>query len=216
MSRKSSMLSASLLLLAGCATLWPAAAPNIASASQQPSDSVWVTGSSNFSTFSCRATQVAVSAQAALEEIDRTRVDGVPAVKSAALAIPVRSLDCGISRMNEDLMQTLGSTANPIISFHMADYVILESPMPRTLRMNGLLRLAGTERKVVVHGSVIRDERGELRLTGERKIDITDYRITPPTKLLGIVRVNREVTVHFNVAIRPLIDPLGILTASLQ
>jgi polyisoprenoid-binding protein YceI len=216
MSCKSLIQSLSVLFLAACATANPAVTPGIASGLSTAPDRVWVTGSSNFSTFSCRATQIAVSAEASLEDIDRTRIDGLPAVKSGGLAIPIRSLDCGMRQMNDDLLRTLGGDRSGTISFRMGDYVVLEGPAPRLVRMHGLLRLAGTERQLTLSGTVLRDRTGELRLTGEREIDVRDYGITPPTKFFGIVRVRRQVTVHFDVAVRPLIDPMGILTASMQ
>jgi polyisoprenoid-binding protein YceI len=82
--------------------------------------------------------------------------------------------------------------------------------------MNGALRIAGVERNVVIHGKVIRADNGELVLAGDREIDVRDFGVQPPRRFLGLLRVRREVTVHFLVAVRPLIDPLGILTASLQ
>lgn len=69
---------------------------------------------------------------------------------------------------------------------------------------------------MVVYGQVVRDPSGELRLRGERMIDVREYGIVPPTRFLGLVRVRKEVIVHFDVAVRPLIDPLGVLTSSLQ
>lgn len=84
------------------------------------------------------------------------------------------------------------------------------------VRMNGALRIAGVERNVVVHGKVLRAENGQLMLAGDREIDVRDFGIQPPKRFFGLLRVRKEVTVHFLVAVRPLIDPLGILTASLQ
>ena len=214
MSLKSLLAAGSSIALAACAT---AAPPSVMPASPVPSmDMVWFTGASNFRSFSCSSRQVAVSAEAALDEFDRTKADGLPAVRSAALAIPVRSLDCGIRKMNEDLFVTLGGAANPTISFSLSRYVVLNPAPPGTVRMNGLLRLAGHEKPVVVYGTVVRDENGQLRLRGERRIDVRDFGVRPPRRFLGLMRVRPEVDVHFDVAVRPLVDPLGILTSSLR
>lgn len=216
MSRKSLLFIGLPVALAACAGRSPAPTPPITPSTPPGSDLVWVTGSSNIRSFNCRATQVAVSAEAALEDIDRTRADGVPAVKRGAVAIPVQSLDCGIRKMNHDLLTTLGGTAHPVISFSLWNYVVLDRNDPRSVRMNGVLRVAGRERVMVIHGKVLRDSTGQIRLRGERTIDVRDYGISPPTRFLGLLRVRKEVTVHFDVAVRPLIDPLGVLTSSLQ
>lgn len=216
MSRKSLLRIGCSVGLTACASLSPPPAPDIAPTASAPVDKVWFTGSSNIKRFNCRATQVAVSAEAAIEDFDRTRADGLPAVKGGALAIPVQSLDCGIQKMNHDLLITLGSTTNPTISFLLWNYVVLDRNDPRSVRMNGLLRMAGKEKMMVVYGKVQRNPSGELRLRGKRMIDVREYGIVPPTKFLGLVRVDKNVTVHFDIAVRPLIDPLGILTSALQ
>ena len=216
MSGRSLLLIGCSIGLTACASLSPPPAPDIASTASAPVDSVWFTGSSNIRHFICRTTQVAVSAEAAIDEFDRTRVDGMPAVSSGALAIPVQSLDCGIQKMNQDLLVTLGATTNPTISFRLWNYVVFDRKEPRSVRMNGLLRMAGKEKMMVVYGKVQRNPGGDLRLRGKRMIDVREYGIVPPTKFLGLVRVNKNVTVHFDIAVRPLIDPLGVLTSSLQ
>jgi polyisoprenoid-binding protein YceI len=175
-------------------------------------DQVWFTGSSNIRTFTCSAKQVNVSAEAALEDFARTKKDGLPAVKNAALEVPVRSLDCGIGLQNSHLFETLGATVNPSITFVLGNYVVSRD---REVRMNGALRIAGVERNVSLHGRVVRAENGQLMLTGDREIDVRDFGVQPPRRFLGLLRVRREVTVHFLVTVRPLIDPLGILTAAL-
>jgi len=179
-------------------------------------DRVWFTGSSNIRNFTCSAKQVNVSAQAALEDFARTKNDGFPAVQSAALEVPVRSLDCGIGLQNSHLFETLGATTYPSITFVLSDYSVERSGSEAKIRMNGALRIAGVERNVVLHGTVLRGADGQLMLAGDREINVRDFGIQPPKRFLGLLRVRQEVMVHFLVAVRPLIDPLGILTASLQ
>jgi hypothetical protein len=207
-----SILVGCCVLLAGCAvqsktkTIYPAPSP----------DRVWFTGASNIRNFTCTSREVYVSSEAAPEDFERTRADGVPAVRNAALEVAVRSLDCGIGLQNSHLFETLKATDNPSITFALGRYVV-EKPGPVPgIRFNGSLRIAGVERQVVLHGNVIRDRNGVLMLAGQREIDVTDFGVVPPKRFHGLLRVRKEVTVHFSVAVRPLIDPLGILTASLQ
>jgi polyisoprenoid-binding protein YceI len=158
--------------------------------------------------------QVNVSAEAAPEEFVRTRNDGVTAVRSAAVEVPVRSLDCGIRLQNSHLFETLEAAKYPEISFTLSDYVIERGSQESKVRMKGQLRIAGTERSVVIHGSVFRNPAGQLILRGERLIDVRNFGVKPPRRFLGLLRVRDEVTVHFEVVVRPLIDPLGMLMAA--
>ena len=212
------LLGSSLALTAGMNSAPPATAPvpRSSAGAAITTDKIWVTGSSNIRSFNCRATRVNVSVEAAPEDFDRTKNDGLPAVRSGALQVPVRSLDCGIGLQNADLFETLGATTHPAISFILADYAVERGESVSNVRMQGLLRIAGTERAVVLHGSVFRNAEGQFILRGEREIDVRDFGIKPPRRFFGLLRVRNEVTVHFEVAVRPLIDPLGVLVSSLQ
>ena len=201
--------------LIACASATHPVSSTIAT-SAAPADVVWFTGSSNIRRFTCSTTQVALSAEAALAEFDRTRADGIPAVSSAALAIPIKSLDCGIRKMNHDLFVTLGGDANPTISFVLSNYVVMNPQSPGKVRINGLLRLAGRASSTVIYGTVARATDGQLRLRGERMIDVRDFGVKPPRRFFGLLRVRPDIEVHFDVAVRPLVDPIGILTTTLR
>ena len=219
MIRGTVLVLCSSLALVACVNSAPPAsapAPKASVGAVAATDKIWVTGSSNIRNFTCRATLVSVGAEAAPEEFDRTKSDGLPAVRSGALVVPVRSLDCGIGLQNAHLFETLGATEHPTISFTLADYVVERDHPAGSVRMQGLLRIAGTERAVVLHGIVFRNAAGQFILRGEREIDVRDFGIKPPRRFLGLLRVRNDVTVHFEVAVRPLIDPLGILVSSLQ
>ncbi len=211
------LLGCSLVLAACVSQSPPVSPPSPQSAAATTADRVWVTGTSNIVDFTCSAKQVYVSAEAAPEDFERTKEDGLPAVRSAALQVPVRSLDCGISQQNSDLFETLGATANPTISFALSDYSVIDpSEKVRRVRMQGALRIAGVERRIVLYGNVKRNAAGEWILAGDRQINLRDFGIAPPRRFLGLLRVRDEVTVHFAVTVRPLIDPLGVLSTSLQ
>ncbi len=219
MIRGSALLLCSSLALTACTQSAPPASapvPESSSGAALVADKIWVTGSSNIVDFTCRATRVDVSTEAAPEDFDRAKNDGLPAVRSAAVEVPVRSLDCGIGQQNNDLFKALRATEHPAISFNLADYVVERGEPVSNVRMQGLLRIAGTERAVVIHGSVFRNAAGQFILRGERGIDVRDFGVKPPRRFFGLLRARPDVTVHFEVVVRPLIDPLGVLVGSLQ
>jgi len=216
-TRNHSLLFGCSLVLIGCINQAPPANPPAPqSGSAHVADRVWFTGSSNIRDFSCKARQVYISAEAAPEDFARTKEDGLPAVRTAALQVPVRSLDCGIGLQNMHLFEALGATANPTINFALDGYFVEPSETVRRVRMNGALRIAGVERNVVVHGTVVRDANGQWILRGDRAISVRDFGVAPPRRFFGLLRVRDEVTVHFEVAVRPLIDPLGVFVTTLQ
>jgi polyisoprenoid-binding protein YceI len=159
---------------------------------------------------------VYVTAEAAPEEFQRTRDDGLTAVRTAELQVPVRSIDCGIGMQNRHLFETLGATAHPEIFFALNGYSVDRSANIPRVRIQGRLRIAGVERDVILYGIVFRDPGGDWVLRGERPINVRDFGVKPPRRFFGLLRVRDEITVHFDVAVRPLIDPVGVLIGSLQ
>jgi YceI-like domain len=216
-TRNRFLLAACSLVLVACFNQAPPAnSPAPQQISARTADRLWFSGTSNIRDFTCNAGQVYVSAEAAPEDFERTKEDGLPAVRTAALEVPVRSLDCGIALQNTDLFEALGATANPTISFALTSYAVERSPDGRDVKIRGALRIAGVERNVVVHGIVYGDSGGHLILRGNRTISMRDFGIAPPRRFLGVLRAHDEVNVHFQLVVRPLIDPLGVLATSVQ
>jgi polyisoprenoid-binding protein YceI len=213
MSRIRSLLALSTLSLVACVNTAPTNRPDPLLSS---ADRVWFEGTSNIRQFTCNAKKVYVSTEAAPENFQRTKVDGVPAVRNAAVDVPVKSLDCGIGLQNAHLFETLGASAHPDITFVLNTYAVQPSQDKRNVTIDGALRIAGVERSMRFNGSAFRTGSGEWMLTGDRVINVRDFGIAPPRRFFGLLRVRNEVTVHFELAVRPLIDPLGVLTASLQ
>lgn len=177
---------------------------------------MWFTGASNIRHFSCRTAAVDVRAEAAPEQIERAKSDGLPAIRGASVEIPVRSFDCGIGKMNRDLTETLGGDKYPTIGFRLWNYVLLGHGTPGAARMNGLLRIAGKEKVMAFYGNVFQDSEGNLRLRGNRIIDVRDYGVIPPKRFFGLLHVANEVTVHFDIGVHPLIDTGSLSQATAQ
>jgi hypothetical protein len=67
--------------------------------------------------------------------------------------------------------------------------------------MQGTLRIAGRER--VVRVPVVLEEQadGAVRAHGALPILMTDYGITPPTALFGVLRTENRIVVKFDLLI---------------
>ncbi len=213
MSRRTSLLAPLALLLIACAR--PVLNSRV-DPSQSGPDRVWFNGASNIRSFTCNAKKVYVSTEAAPESFERTRADGVPAVRTAAVDVPVSSLDCGIGLQNSHLFDTLGGSAHPDITFALDTYAVERNQGEPKITIVGALRIAGVERSMTFHGIAFHDEHGKWVLRGNHAINVRDFRVVPPRRFLGLLRVRDEVTLHFELVVRPLIDPLGVLTSSLQ
>ncbi len=153
---------------------------------------LWIEGSSNVNKFQCRAA--------------RYNTDVYPPTQDTTVQvevdIAVEGFDCGKRRMNRDLYETLLSEQHPFISF---EYKSTESMTYNkatdtyTLTVNGALTVAGHTNKITfpLIAEVIED--GKIKATGQTDLKMTNYNVEPPSALLGLVRVNDELTVHFDL-----------------
>lgn len=156
---------------------------------------LWIEGRSNVNQFSCRAAtyDTMVSAPAAEDGQLDVEVD-----------IDVEGFDCGKRRMNRDLYETLLSDTHPKISFEYTDTEEIsfdESLDLYHLKVKGNLTVAGhtKEIKFPMQADVV--ENGTMMATGQTELKMTDYNVEPPRALLGMVRVDDLLTVHFELLV---------------
>ena len=127
------------------------------------------------------------------------------------LKIPIRSFDCGRSRMNRDMYEALKSDQYDYITFEFeqADPLQPDESKPDSLfqdnfqsyTVSGILNVAGVERQIslITQGRVLQDS--TYRIKGFKKISMPDFDIDPPTALLGMIRAHEELTVFFDLIV---------------
>jgi polyisoprenoid-binding protein YceI len=156
---------------------------------------LWIEGRSNVNEFRCRAAtyDTMVSPPAAEHDTLDVEVD-----------IDVEGFDCGKRRMNRDLYETLLSDTHPKISFEYTGTEEISFDEDRNeyhLKVKGLLTVAGhtNEIKFPMQAEVL--ENGTMKATGQTQIRMTDFNVEPPRALLGMVRVDDLLSVHFELLV---------------
>lgn len=153
---------------------------------------LWIEGSSNVNTFNCSAEQF---------ETDIEPPGGQENIL-VEVDVVVESFECGKKKMNRDLYDALQSNKHPFISFEYISSSTLEyidTEDRYTMNVNGLLTVAGTPREIQFPMVASISDDGTVRATGKTDLKMTDYNVEPPTALLGLVRVDNEFTVHFEL-----------------
>lgn len=158
----------------------------------QEKSRLWIEGSSNVNNFQCRAARYNTQVQPPTKDTTvQVEVD-----------VAVEGFDCGKRRMNRDLYETLLSNRHPFISF---EYINTESMTYSgetdryDLMVNGTLTVAGHTNNITFPLTAELLEDGTIRAIGQTDLKMTAYNVEPPSALLGLVRVNDELTVHFEL-----------------
>jgi hypothetical protein len=163
---------------------------------------LWIEGRSNVNTFECDASDYSGDALI-YEETGSNNPNEQAAIR---IEITVDGFECGRSRMNRDLRNALKADDFPKITFIYGEVTNIEAARDvenaYQLEVNGTLTVAGVTREVTFKmlGYFLND--GRLRAMGSKAIKMTDYNVEPPTAMLGLVKAENELTVHFDLIAR--------------
>lgn len=153
---------------------------------------LWIEGSSNVNRFQCRAARYNTDvAPPTTDTTTKVEVD-----------VAVEGFDCGKRRMNRDLYETLLANKHPFISFEYQStesMTFSEETDTYTMVVNGRLTVAGHTNQIQFPLTAELINGNTIRAVGSTDLKMTAYNVEPPSALLGLVRVNDELTVHFEI-----------------
>lgn len=170
---------------------------------------LWIEGSSNVNQFECQAEEYAGEATLPETENDNisTPVTTTNELLSIKIDIQVDSIECGKRKMNQDLQKALKAEQYPEITFLFQEANVLKEPDQAEdsfqLEVNGLLTVAGTTKEISFITEAYYTGQNRVRARGGTTINMTDYGVTPPTALMGLIRANEELTVNFDLIAEP-------------
>ena len=119
------------------------------------------------------------------------------------LRIPVTTLRCGNRQMERDMYRALRSDTYPTIEFRFAELIggvnhDIDGGRYHA-RIAGVLTLAGARRNVAVDVVAQRVARDRFALHARLPLRMTDFRITPPTAMFGLVKAKDDLVVQFDL-----------------
>jgi hypothetical protein len=170
-----------------------------------PESRFWIQGKASSINFTCTIDRVEGSAQVP------TAKDSIPTSAGdrkadVSIRVPIRAVDCGNSRMTEDLQEALKMEDHPDIRFELVHATMGArtdtSAQWRRLDALGPLTVAGTKRLTRLHAAARALDDEHFRLQGCLPIRMTYFGIDPPTKAFGLIRVKNRVEVQFDLLAR--------------
>lgn len=197
---------ATTALAAVLALTLPAAAQTAAPPfALEPTSRLWLAGNTNVHGWTCRAR----SLKGAIDVGDPAS-SMIPQAEGAAfgadslkVGFPITLLDCGLGAMTHSLRSALKAGRYPDILFTLANSSVTSLGQDSLLVVaRGRLSMAGQTRPVVVKARVTRLANGRLRVVGQKALSMTAFGVTPPTAMLGIIRADDRVVVHFDIVVQ--------------
>jgi polyisoprenoid-binding protein YceI len=159
---------------------------------------LWLEGSSNVRDWRCDATTLDASI-----DLDENAASSVARVRRVQVRVPAHALTCGRSQMDNIMYKALHVDDTPECRHIVGRFEVVSTSGDRgqSLVMQGTLRIAGRERTVRVPVELEEQRDGTVRARGALPILMTDYGISPPTALFGVLRTENRIVVKFDLLV---------------
>jgi polyisoprenoid-binding protein YceI len=120
------------------------------------------------------------------------------ALEAFEISIPAATLSSPKEGLDKNMHKALKVTEHPDITFRLSR--LEGADASGAMRGVGILKIVGVEREVVLTLKTQRTD-GNLTVTGEVPLLMTDFGITPPKAMLGMLKTDPKVTITFETVL---------------
>lgn len=166
---------------------------------------IWIEGTAGPVDFSCRAKQLSGQGQINNTTNPKASVEEEGDVRISVI-LPVKSLDCGKRAMNNDMYDALKADKFPTITYQLLDASLVEgtnlsSNSWMDIQTRGIMEIGGVKdtTSVLVRGKIFAGN--QFQVIGNKDIHMDTYNIDPPSKMFGLIRTSKDLSVHFDVTV---------------
>ena len=121
-------------------------------------------------------------------------------VQSLNIEIPVRSIKSGEKLMDNKTYEAFKDDKYPTISFQLIDVASLQiTGDDINVIVNGNLTIAGVTKKISFKttGKILKP--GAYEFKGSIPLKMTDFKMKPPTAMLGVMKVGDAITLKYDI-----------------
>lgn len=130
--------------------------------------------------------------------------NAAPVKVTGSVALDVQNFDCQNAIMTKDLRKTLKSQQFPklVIKFmNLSKYPDFNGQQEAIKGMVSI-SLAGSSRQYEVDYKVISENGKSLTLIGSQSVNFSDFNLSPPKKMAGMIKTNNALNVEFNLKLK--------------
>ena len=167
----------------------------------QKHGTLWVNGTSNVNDFSCSITSIS--------EYDTiiALYDPIKAVTlRGSIKMNIFSFDCHNNMIRKDLRKTLKAEKYPNLIIRFLTLRTMPLISAKSEQVTGWVEveLAGVKKKFELNYSFRETSPGLMRLNGGRKFNFSDFKLAPPEKFAGFVKIRDEFDVNFTLILKTM------------
>jgi polyisoprenoid-binding protein YceI len=122
--------------------------------------------------------------------------------KNVTITIPVKGIKSEHGKMMDNkTFEAFKSDKNPNLTYKVTGSKTKIVGNDTFMEVTGVLTMAGVSKPVVLEVKSKTLPNGNMTLTASQKIRMTDFKMEPPTAMMGSIKVGDEVTVNFEITL---------------
>jgi polyisoprenoid-binding protein YceI len=161
---------------------------------QVKSQNMVVSGTSNLHDWTANVSKANGSAQL---EVNNGKITSIQNVEIKVDAQSLKGSKGNI--MDSKIKDALDAKKNPTITYKASKGSLTEQSGTYKITTNGSLTIAGVTQNVTLDASGKVLPNGDIEFSGVKKLKMTDYKIDPPTAMLGALTTGNEITLNYKV-----------------
>lgn len=123
-------------------------------------------------------------------------------VQSLKVEVPVKSIKSNEKLMDKKTYEAFDAEKHPTITFQLIDAVVQKATAEDIdVVLTGNLTMAGVSKKISINTTGKALKAGTLQFTGSVGLKMTDFKMKPPTAMLGMMKVGDAITLKFSVVL---------------
>lgn len=151
--------------------------------------SMTISGTTNVHDFTTKVTQAS----------GEIVFSGPKQVQSLVLSIPVKSIKSGEKLMDTKTYEAFNADKYPTITFKLTDVTSLQVRGDKVdVVLTGNLTMAGVTRKITIKTTGTNVKNGAYQFKGSVSLKMTDFKMTPPTAMMGVMKVGDGITLKYD------------------
>lgn len=127
------------------------------------------------------------------------KIDEIKNVQAKILVTSIKSTKGRI--MDSKTYDAFDADKNPHITYKLAQAKIEDTGTEFTISTTGALTMAGATKSIDMTLKAKLLSNGDIQLRGSKKLNMRDYKMEPPTAMMGTIKVGEEVTIDFDLTI---------------
>ena len=155
------------------------------------SSTMTILGTTNVHNFQSKVTQMSGDLVISGKKVQSLKVD-----------VPVKSIKSNEKLMDTKTYEAFNAEKNPTITFQLIDAVIQKATAEDIdVTLTGNLTMAGVTKKISFNTTGKALKAGTFQFTGSVALKMTDFKMKPPTAMLGMMKVGDAITLKFSIVL---------------